>query len=54
MDKVPGTETSVQKMNSLLEGFYNKTVFPLARQMGLPIIDCTRSFDIYDSDLYKK
>ena len=35
-----------------MEKIYNIVAFPLARKYGLPIIDCTRAFDIDDNTLY--
>ena len=53
METLPGPGDGLQKLNCLMETLYPGVVFQLARELRLPIIDLSRSFDIYDEDLYR-
>lgn len=52
METVPGPGTGLQKLNRLMHSLYPDIVFPLARDLRLPIIDLSRSFDVHDSGLF--
>mmetsp|Transcript_114896 Transcript_114896/g.336115 ORF Transcript_114896/g.336115 Transcript_114896/m.336115 type:complete len:329 (+) Transcript_114896:91-1077(+) len=52
MERIPGPGDAVAKMNHLMETVY-QPVLLAARKRGLPIADLSRTFDIYDDDLYR-
>jgi len=47
-----GVDSGVRNLHQLMKRIY-EPIFALARELRLPIIDCGRSFDINDSDLYE-
>lgn len=52
METLPGPGSSIQKINSLLSMVYSN-IIPIARKMGLPLIDLSNSFDIMNPELYE-
>lgn len=51
IEKIPGYGDAVHKLGKLLERVY-KPLNEMAKDLGLPIADLPRSFDIYNSELY--
>jgi len=49
---LPGPGDGIVKLNKFMENIYTK-VFELARERNLPILDLSRTFDIYNTNLYK-